>query len=257
MATERVKLLALHAIDGGFRGDALQLSVAVALAESGGNFDAGRGRTADRDSPRPGCGSYGAWQINSCPARDGDGPPRYGSAPETLLNPRVNARAAFVISSGGSNWRPWSTYQDGLHKPHMREAADAVEWLITPAGNDRAKALFGRSTLDMLSRKVNPLDLGEVWEGITNAAGDPLGVAASIAKSVNPLQGLSDFAGLLTSWATWRRVLYVLLGLVLIAAAVALLAGDLADRAGVLPVPRRSVPRGGEPPPPPSGDAET
>jgi hypothetical protein len=222
----------------------------VALAESGGNFDAGRGRTADRDNPRPGCGSYGAWQINSCPARDGDGPPRYGSAPETLLQPRVNARAAFVISSGGSNWRPWSTYQDGKHRAHQREAADAVEWLITPAGNDRARALFGRSTLDMLKKRVNPLDLGEVWEGITNAAGDPLGVARAVAESVNPLKGLSDFAGLLTGWATWRRVLFVLLGLVLIAAAVALLAGDLADRAGVLPLPKKPA-RGGAPAPPP------
>jgi hypothetical protein len=49
-------------------------------------------------------------------------------------------------------------------------------------------------------------------------------------------------------------VLFVLLGLVLIAAAVALLAGDLADRAGVLPLPTRA--RGGAPAPPPPTTGE-
>ena len=81
-----------------------QLAAAVAMAESGGD-------SCSQGDPNIGyhpCGgpngqsqSFGLWQVN-IPSN-----PQYDAA--SLLDPDANANAAYVISSSGTNWRPWST----------------------------------------------------------------------------------------------------------------------------------------------------
>lgn len=83
------------------------LAAAVAMAESGGNPDA-------LGDPQFG-GSYGLWQIN-LPAH-----PEYSSDPTVLYDPTTNAQAAFKISSGGTNWKPWTTYRTGAYKPYYKK----------------------------------------------------------------------------------------------------------------------------------------
>jgi Lysozyme like domain/LysM domain len=78
---------------GGPAGEA-EMAASVAMAESGGNPDA-VSPTAD----------YGLWQINE-PAHPG----------QATLDPAGNARAAVAISSGGTNWEPWVTYQTGAYR---------------------------------------------------------------------------------------------------------------------------------------------
>jgi hypothetical protein len=88
----------------GFPDEAL--AAAVAMAESGGNPEA-------FGDPQFG-GSVGLWQIN-LPAH-----PNYD--PSSLTDPTYNAHAAFDISSGGTNWNPWTTYRTGAYLQFYKPA---------------------------------------------------------------------------------------------------------------------------------------
>ena len=76
------------------------LASAVAMAESGGNpmaSNVNTNGTIDR----------GLWQINSI----------HGAL--STFDIMGNARAAYSISSGGSNWRPWVAYTTGRHRAYL------------------------------------------------------------------------------------------------------------------------------------------
>lgn len=73
------------------------LAAAVAMAESGGN----RFAVGDRAT------SFGLWQIHT-PAH-----PQFIAA--ELFDVDNNARAAFEISKGGTDWSPWTTFRNGDH----------------------------------------------------------------------------------------------------------------------------------------------
>lgn len=95
--------IASVAAGAGFSGEALRIAVAIALAESGGNPGAHNGRAPDD--------SYGLWQINMLGAL---GPQRRAAlglrSNSDLFDPMTNARAAFMISGGGSNFNDWATF---------------------------------------------------------------------------------------------------------------------------------------------------
>ena len=84
-------------------------AVAVAWAESRGDTKAKgyNSNSVDR----------GLWQINSYWHRDVSDSCAYDAA--------CNAKAAVRISSGGSKWSPWATYNDGLHHRWMNDARRA------------------------------------------------------------------------------------------------------------------------------------
>src|SRR5438094_188080 len=87
------------AIKNGFGGSeiVLETAVAVALAESDGDPTAHR-VTAREDS-------RGLWQVNV------RAHPQYAS--QDMYEPNTNARAAFAISRGGTDWHAWTTYTSG------------------------------------------------------------------------------------------------------------------------------------------------
>lgn len=76
------------------------IPVAVAQAESGLNSNA-----VNRNSN--GSIDRGLWQINSI----------HGSL--STFDPQRNAAAAYSISSGGSNWRPWVAYKTGAYRKFL------------------------------------------------------------------------------------------------------------------------------------------
>jgi hypothetical protein len=211
------KLVAVAAAVGGFRGEALTTAIAVSLAENRSSNPRARG---DRNNPRPGCQSVGLWQINTCPARDGAGPPRYGSDPDRLTDPVVNARSAHTISGGGTNWSPWSTFKDGKYRAHLDEARGAALWLIA---DDEAEDMIRRLNRGENLPEVtgHGVGLGDVAAGVAGAVSSPLAAVAALATA---MQSIFRF---LTSWATWRAALFVVLGLVLLGGAVALVVADL------------------------------
>jgi hypothetical protein len=112
--------VARHAEAAGFRGDALITAVAIAKAESG--FDALALGDVSLQTAKWGP-SVGLWQIRSLNAETGTGRSRDRSR---LTGPAFNARSAYSISGGGTNFTPWSVYKDGKYKKHLGEASSAV-----------------------------------------------------------------------------------------------------------------------------------
>ena len=95
----------------GFRGTALAMAIAIALAESSGSPDA-----TNLDSN--GTVDRGVWQINSVHAQ-------YSAACD--YDPSCAAGAAFTISDGGTDWGPWVTYQHGAEIVYLPETTAYVE----------------------------------------------------------------------------------------------------------------------------------
>lgn len=92
-------------------------AAAIAMAESGGNPDAVGDTTIT-----PPFGSVGLWQINVAAH------PQYD--PQSLHDPNTNAAAALVISNGGTNFEPWSTFTSGAYRQFMPAAqAASGSWL--------------------------------------------------------------------------------------------------------------------------------
>jgi murein DD-endopeptidase MepM/ murein hydrolase activator NlpD len=121
MAVITPQQIAGYAYQAGFRGNSLNVSVAVALAESGGNTTAVNHNTN-------GSTDYGLWQINSVHSQ---------YSPTLLLsNPAYNAGAAWDISSHGANWNPWTTFANGTYFKYMAQATNANN--AQPAGGAAA-----------------------------------------------------------------------------------------------------------------------
>lgn len=96
MTTLTPAQIAQVATQAGFRGNAVTMAVAIAMAESGGRVD----------GPPNATGDVGLWQIN-LPTH-----PQYTVA--FLQNATNNAAVAYAISGGGSSWTRWCTaYGDG------------------------------------------------------------------------------------------------------------------------------------------------
>jgi hypothetical protein len=78
----------------GLQPQAAAMAVAIAKRESSYNPCA--------HNPVPPDDSYGLWQINRLAHKS--------YSPQELQTPEGNARAMAAISSGGTNFRPWTTY---------------------------------------------------------------------------------------------------------------------------------------------------
>jgi len=111
--------IANYAYNAGFRGNALVIAIAIAIAESGGNTMAYNPETAAGTTA--GMGSYGLWQIYR------KAHPQYTA--QYLYNPANNAKAAWSISKQGTYWHPWTTWTRGTYKtklPRARIAASST-----------------------------------------------------------------------------------------------------------------------------------
>jgi len=110
--------------NAGFSGASLNTAYGIVKAESGGRPKAKNMQGLDK--------SYGLFQINmenNDPRNPNMGVKRneaylkkYKSigytGPESLLDPFINARIAYDISKGGTNFNPWTTYTSGKYLQH-------------------------------------------------------------------------------------------------------------------------------------------
>jgi Lysozyme like domain len=102
------------ALNVGFPNPAL--AAAVAMAESSGYPHAqGDPRGPFLSVPNGTSHSFGLWQVN-IPAH-----PEFSA--QDLLDPTYCARAALLISKGGTDWQPWTTFRDGSYKQYMGAGA--------------------------------------------------------------------------------------------------------------------------------------
>jgi hypothetical protein len=100
------------AAQAGFTGDGLHMAVATALAESGGKFNAeNRSKLGVQEN------SMGAWQINLDAHAAKVPGATFEQKVEWLKDPYNAAKIAFQVSSGGTNWQPWSVWHDKYGKP--------------------------------------------------------------------------------------------------------------------------------------------
>lgn len=160
----------------GFRGNALKIAVAVALCESSGNPKAAG----------DGGNSIGLWQIHM--------PSHPQFANERLLKqPLNNAKAAFQISKGGSNWQPWTTYRNGCYKKHLDNPG-----ITAPGDESNSPGGLG----------------GTAYTDPT--AGLPGGVF-----------NFGKFFDYISDGALWIRVSLVLLGVILLVSGLMVIANDL------------------------------
>lgn len=117
MATLSMMGVAAIAAGVGVPADQLAVCVAIATAESGLRTDA-----VGHNGPTSGCpnGSRdrGLWQINDCYHPD--------VSDDCAFDANCNARAMYAISSGGHNWRPWSTYNNGAYQQYLTAAQVAI-----------------------------------------------------------------------------------------------------------------------------------
>ena len=188
--------IALAAFDAGLRSPvALAQATAIALAESGGNERA-HNRIAPDDS-------YGLWQINMYgelgPARRA----QFGiSSNDALYDIATNAKAMSAISSGGTNWRPWTTFQGARY------------WFFYPAAVAAATSALAARGAGAAAEGAQGFAAG-VTEPISDVAGAAVEAAVGVRKAAAWLQDRNN----------WFRVAKVVVGGFLVVNGVAVLAG--------------------------------
>lgn len=98
-------------------GEALEIAVAIAAAESGR-----RGTAINRNGVTAGCpdgsADVGLWQINDCYH------PEVSRA--CALDAACSAAAMYDISRRGTDWTPWTTYRTGAYRDFVATAHPAV-----------------------------------------------------------------------------------------------------------------------------------
>ncbi len=152
-----------YAYNAGFRGDALKLAVAVALAESAGNPAAYNPELAA--GTKNGSGSRGLWQIY------GSAHPQYNNS--AVFDPQANANAAYsVYQAAGQSFRPWSTYTNGA-------AQQIAKSLNLPA-------ITGSSPLSVTAGATIPANNAQPMQSILSSVSNPL-VSALPGASVGSL----------------------------------------------------------------------
>lgn len=129
------------AFKAGLRGEALVTAIAIAQAESGGNPRAHNPNASTGDN------SYGYWQINMLGGLQGPRLRQFGiSSNDQLFDANTNAKAMYIVSGGGSNWRPWSVYKSGKYKQHM-DTARQMAAMVEAGTGSRPLAAHGMQDL--------------------------------------------------------------------------------------------------------------
>ncbi|MFI9363319.1 hypothetical protein ACIG5E_20025 [Kitasatospora sp. NPDC053057] len=115
-AATGIDLCAEVGYDAGFRGDALVTAIAVGMAES--SCDPLASNVQNNTPPSR---DRGLWEINDY------WHPEVSDA--CAFDAQCNANAAYRISNGGTNWQPWSTYNQGAHQRYLSAAQAAADRL--------------------------------------------------------------------------------------------------------------------------------
>lgn len=143
MAVISDSAIAAAARNAGLSGDAVAVAVAIALAESGGDTNSHNSVPPDN--------SYGLWQINMLGSM---GPERRKlfdiTNNEALYAPNVNAKAMFILSNGGKNWKPWTTYTRGTYLGFMARGRAAANSGGTSTSSDSGLNLTPTGLSDSL-----------------------------------------------------------------------------------------------------------
>ena len=97
----------------GFTGQAAYIAAALGMSESRGYAN----RVHLQDGGKP-WASYGLMQINGNPQNEAL-LRQYGLSAQAAVNPLASYRAAYILSRGGTDFSPWTTYKDGSYRSYL------------------------------------------------------------------------------------------------------------------------------------------
>ena len=190
--------IAKAAYNAGFRGPELITAIAVAKAESQGYSHA-------TNSYSEGGKQYqvaGLWQISDIHKSNS----KLAEFFANIFDPQTNAKAAYEISGGGSNWLPWSVYKSGAYKEHLDSAKVAAFRLGEPDREGRFSDVISFSAADAVSA---------LGSGAAEVVADAAGTVAG---------GVGDALGSFFTSGFFKRILLGLLGLICFGVAVTIIA---------------------------------
>lgn len=174
----------------GLSGEATGIAIAIALAESGGRIGAIGGPNFD------GSRDYGIWQIN-----EKAHPQLFAQYPEWWSI--TNAKMMAAVSNGGTNWKPWSVYNNG-------------KWLLY-----RQRGLLAAQ----LTASTGTVKAGE--------AGSQTVTSYPWTPAMHALQSIGGLLYKAGEWTgdpdSWVRVLQVAVGGALVVGGIALVARPLVE----------------------------
>jgi hypothetical protein len=167
--TQRTAAELYRALRGaGFSVASAVTMTAIGLAESGGNDTAQGDLGLQTSTWGP---SVGVWQVRTLKEQTGTGQDRDLAALNGNLDRQ--AKAAYAISSGGTNYSPWSVFTSGKYQQYLSQAESvstgasyelaglgAAAGILAPAVSDEVKQYVGDtvSTVlgDSLTAAVKP-----------------------------------------------------------------------------------------------------
>ena len=218
MAALSDQTIADYAVQAGFTGQALINIIAIVLAESGGDPNA----HCQGCSPQaPLEDSRGLAQINVGPG----GNTQYSSW--NLYDPLSNLSAAWSVSSGGTNFNPWTTFTGGKYLqylPRAEAAAAQVSPLATSLGSTTSPvattAQGAASTVSGLASGLSTAasDAAKGVSSIPTAIGQ---LSTTIAAAIDSAHNLAAFFQMPHLWIRLAMIvggaLLIVLGLVMFA----------------------------------------
>lgn len=163
--------IAQYAVSAGFNPTDLPnlvTCVSIAKAESSGRTNAVNQNT-------DGSTDKGVWQINTVHDEKLPGQDR--------MDPAVNAQLMMLISSGGTNWQPWSTFNNGAYQRFTSEVtAELTGKTFAPGAGAPSSGLFGGSGISSVTGFFEALTDMKTWvrigKGVAGAGLIGLGVVA-------------------------------------------------------------------------------
>jgi hypothetical protein len=149
--------IAQVAVDNGFPTtdkNNLAVCVAIAKAESSGQTDA-------TNNNSNGTSDKGLWQINDVHNDKLAGQDRFDQ--------NVNAKLMLMISNNGTNWQPWSTYNNGAYQRYLGEAMTAVAGKdFIPGSNNTAGGAAGSGNTQSVSSSNPVSGIENFFSGLAN-----------------------------------------------------------------------------------------
>ena len=128
----------------GFSGSSLATAYAIVKAESGGRPDAYNGNAKTGDN------SYGLFQINMLGSMGDARRQKFGLNDNSqLFDPTTNAKIAYAISNGGTNFNAWSTYKSGAYQKYLGPQGGPVSTgVATPSMSSDAQVISPQITIN-------------------------------------------------------------------------------------------------------------
>lgn len=83
-----------------------------------------------------------------------------------LKQPGNNAKAAYILSNGGKNWKPWEAYTRNMHKKYLSQAAAAVRATPNLAGQKTGTPPRGKTAgraLSIAASQIGYTERGNNW----------------------------------------------------------------------------------------------